>query len=82
MTFKEAKDKLKSLAGGRYHSLSYELTEFRSGQLEVKCWVYVDPRISIEGSNWKDVLMKMEIELKGESQVDSSEAPNEEILGK
>jgi len=79
MKFEEAKDKLKSLAGGRYHSLSYELTEFSGGGLRVKCWAYVDPRIATEGPNWKDALVKMEIELKGESEVDLSEAPNEEI---
>jgi len=80
MTFKEAKDRLKSLANGRYHSLSYELTELRSGGLRAKCWVYIDPRISAEGSTWQEALIKMEMKLKGESQVDSSEAPDEEIL--
>jgi len=81
MKFNEAKDKLKNLAGRKYHSLSYELTEFAGGGLQAKCWAYVDPSIATEGSNWKDVLDKMEIELKGKSQVDLSEAPNEEILG-
>jgi len=78
MTFKEAKDELKSLANGRYHSLSYELTEYRSGVLQVKCWAYVDPSISTETSNWKDTLLKMEIQLKAVTEVGPSEAPGEE----
>ena len=79
MKFLEAKDRLKVLAKGRYHSLSYELTESKEGQLRVKCWVYVDPRISVTSSNWEDALGKIGIELKSESQVDSSEAPDGEI---
>lgn len=74
MKFLEAKDRLKVLAKGRYHSLSYELTELKSGDLRVKCWAYVDPSISTEGSNWKDVLIEMQIKL-----IDSSETPDEEI---
>lgn len=81
MTFNEAKGELKSLVGKRYHSLSYELTEFVSGRLEAECSLYVDPRISVRGSTWQEAFIKMKNALGGESQVDSSEAPEEEISG-
>ena len=78
MKFKEAKDELKSLAKGKYHSLSYELTEFISGRLEAECSLYIAPRIPVRGSTWQEAFIKMKIALGGESQVDSSEAPGEE----
>ena len=78
MKFKEAKDELKSLANGRYHSLSYELTEFTRGRLEAECSLYIDSRISVRGSTWQEAFIKMKIALGGESKVDSSEAPGEE----
>lgn len=46
MTFKEAKDKLRELAQGRYHAIEYELTEYAHGGLKAGCRLYIDPNTS------------------------------------
>ena len=80
MTFNEAKSELKKLAEGKYHNISYELTEDRRGGLEAQCHLYIDPRISSHGKTWEDALKKMRVELGLEAlEVDLSEAPGEEI---
>ena len=47
MNFQQAKDKLKKLAKGKYHSISYEISEYPPDGLEQKCSVY------ISGYNWE-----------------------------
>lgn len=42
MTFKEAKDALKELAGNRYHCLEFMLFEYHTGELGAKCKCYID----------------------------------------
>ena len=42
MTFNDAKTALKALAGGRYHSVKFELTEYVSGEIRTECGVYID----------------------------------------
>ena len=79
MTFKEAKDQLKNLANGRYHAIQYQLVEYASGSLEVECYLYIDPRISVTASNWKDGLSKMRMLLNPLQKVDLSEMPEEEL---
>lgn len=78
MTFREAKDKLKELAGGRYHRLSYELTEHSSGKLEAECRLYIDPKISSGyQSTWEEAfaeLQKVMNPLKRDH-IDLTEAP-------
>lgn len=41
MTFQEAARKLDEIAGDRYHSLRYELTTHRAGNVIGKCSMYV-----------------------------------------
>jgi hypothetical protein len=78
MTFKEAKDELKKLAKGKYHAIRYELVEYSSGKIETECWIYIDPRISVSTTNWKDALTKMEMILEP-LKADPSEIPGEEL---
>ena len=42
MKFQDAKDKLEKLAKGKYHTIRYELTEYRSGKQCTRCTLYVD----------------------------------------
>lgn len=80
MKFWEAKEELKRLANGRYHAIQYQLTEYRGGALEVECYLYLDPRISVTGSNWEDALSKMRLMLKPPQKVDLAEAPEAELV--
>jgi hypothetical protein len=41
MQFQEAKDRLKKLAKGEYHTLSYEFTEAREGEFNTFCRIYI-----------------------------------------
>jgi len=80
MTFLEAKAELKELAKGKHHYVEYGLTEYQSGRLEAKCWLYVDPHISSLGDTWEEAINKMKVKLGLiEKKVDLSEIPREEI---
>ena len=63
MTFKTAKKKLKALAGERYHSLQYELTEYTTGGLTQECRAYIDDYGWHSAPTWKAVLLKLEAKL-------------------
>jgi hypothetical protein len=79
MKFKEAKDELKKMAKGKYHSIQYQLVEYASGILECECYLYVDPNTSVTTSNWKDSLYKMRMILEPSQKVELSEMPGEEL---
>ncbi len=53
MNFKEAKDKLKKLAKGEYHSIKYEITEYNGGELRQECSVYIAGRGWCEERTWE-----------------------------
>jgi hypothetical protein len=74
MNFSEAKDEMKKLAGGKYHSIKYELTEYASGVLEADCYLYLDPRICVSAPTWESAILMMKQEL-GCLTVDPSEFP-------
>jgi hypothetical protein len=78
MTFLEAKDELKKLAEGKFHSIEYKLTEYKSGRLENECELYIDPCISTSGLTWREALDKMKQTLGIKTEVDLSEIPGEE----
>jgi len=60
MTFLEAKTALKELAKGEYHSISYEISEYSSGGLEIKCTMYVHGyRHTTDCKTWEDALFNM-----------------------
>jgi len=60
MKFSEAKDRLKELAGGRYHSIHFEMSEYTTGEQETECWLYIDDRCSVKGQTWEQAFCKME----------------------
>jgi hypothetical protein len=60
MKFFEAKEELKKLAGGEYHSICYELTEYSSGSLDMKCSMYVHGYQHTDGCDtWEEALANM-----------------------
>lgn len=71
MTFKEAKDELKKIAEGEYHSLTYELTEFRPDELETHIRAYVHGYSSGEGTTFRAALndLKRQMGLPYETEV-------------
>ncbi len=46
--------KLKILAKGEYHSVTYRVTEFSSGEIKEECRIYIDGEEGYEESNWKE----------------------------
>ena len=59
MTFAEAKQRLKKVARGRYHSIEYELAEFDEhygdGRQETTCTLYIDGEGLFHGPTFEDV---------------------------
>lgn len=64
MNFKEARAKLKEISGGRYRSLSYEVTDPVEGTPEIRCSVYIDGFNYQKGKTWEEALMKMKQEIE------------------
>jgi len=63
MTFEDARAELKKIAGGRYRSLRYTLTEDEDGILRTDCMCYVDGICYLTGSTWREALDKMNVSL-------------------
>lgn len=60
MTFKQAALKLKRIASGRYHSISFKLTIDHMGSRRTECYVYVDSHLYGEGSTWTEAFEKLD----------------------
>lgn len=60
MTFMEAKEKLKEIAAGKYHSLKFELTEFHTGGLNTECSIYINGTDWFSGRTWEDAFARLE----------------------
>ena len=59
MTFKQAKRKLKKIAGGQYHCVRYEITEYEDGQLVQECAVYIAGSEFKTAPTWEEAFMKL-----------------------
>jgi hypothetical protein len=64
MTFKEAREKLKRIADGRYCSLSYKESHSSSGDLEVECAVYIGGHSFYRGPTWETAFELLRLGLK------------------
>lgn len=65
MTFKDAKAALKAMAGGKYHSLKFELNEYESGDIRPECAVYIDGLGHVQGcASFELALANMEIKIQ------------------
>ena len=60
MTFKEAKEELKELAENKYHSLSYEHTQYADGEIKIMCRIYIKDKTWFEGTTWEEAFEAME----------------------
>jgi len=62
MNFKEAKAKLKELAAGEYHSLSFEVTEFAGdGTQKAECACYIaEVGWTAKAPNFEKAIAQME----------------------
>lgn len=61
MTFKEAKDELKRIASGKYHTITYGLTEYASdcgAEQVVECHIYIDGEGSTTAPTFADAFEK------------------------
>lgn len=52
MTFLEAKEKLKKLAGGEHHQLAYTMTEHQTGAMSCECSIYIHGGDFHHGTTW------------------------------
>lgn len=78
MNFREAKDKLKEIAAGRYHLLGYQLTEYQSGELKPECTVYIDGLTHFRGKTWEEAFKALDEGIHGVI-FDPSEAPDGDV---
>ena len=60
MKFSEAKARLKELAKGRHHHVTFELDEFSSGRTETACVLYINGFGSVSGYTWEEAFSKLE----------------------
>lgn len=76
MNFRKAKSKLKKIAGGRYHSLRYSVTEYSAtGDLSQECAAYIEKMDWYTGATWGLVFEQIE---QAKVTVDSIEEIKEE----
>ena len=76
MKFTEAKEKLKKIAGKKYHSLDYDVSTYENGTEEVLCSVYVAGHGWENGKTWENALSNIEKKIGAkETKPDPSEAP-------
>ena len=75
MTFKDAKKELKKLADGKYHSMNYELTEYRNGDQRTQCLVYGDGYSWFSAPTWEEALAKLRKAMGLSNGIDETEAP-------
>lgn len=68
MTFEEAKAALKEMAQGRYHSISFELTEYQDGRAKPMCSVYIENLgWTSDHATFEDALQEMGRRVNGTS---------------
>lgn len=72
MTFKSAHEKLKTIAAGRYFSMSYDLSTFSSGRMEQRCLIYIDKNISGTGDTWESAFTKLHAEMYPDGNADDA----------
>ena len=61
MNFLEAKNKLRKMAGDKYISLAYEISEFRkASKAKSNCRLYIDKHGSEDGETWEIAFAKLD----------------------
>lgn len=81
MKFQEAKEKLKGIAAGRYHSVEYKLTQYSEdtgGEMYPECTVYIDGMEHYKGNTWEKAFTALDRKMNG-AEVKEDEMPGDEI---
>lgn len=65
MKIQEAKAELKELAGGRYHAIRYEITEYHTGDIRIDTGVYIQGYDWHTGSTFREALNGMISQVNG-----------------
>lgn len=60
MTFKEAENRLQSLAIGRFFSITYEKTTYSSGEVRTDCRLYIDGPGWFNGNTFDAAFISLE----------------------
>ena len=76
MKFAEAKKRLKELAKGEHHALTYFETISHTGETSTLCEVYINGRHSRSGETWESAIAKMERQISGESEPEYEGQPD------
>jgi len=76
MNFSEAKQKLKGLAKGDYHSLKYTETISHTGETSTLCEVYINGRHSRSGETWESAIAKMERKINDQQEPEYEGQPD------
>ena len=64
MTFKQAYEKMKGIAAGRYFCLYYEIHEHSDSQPEASCRLYLDSKISHDPQpTWEEAFKALDAEM-------------------
>ena len=63
MTFQEARDKLKEIAEGKYHAISYEVVVPEVSSQQSVCTIYIDGEKHYYAGTWEDAFRKRDIHL-------------------
>ena len=59
MRMREAKNRLKKLADGKYYSISYEFSEYVNSKPTNRCTTYIDGYSHCSGKTWEESLNKI-----------------------
>jgi hypothetical protein len=60
MKFSDAKARLKKIAGGRYHMLTYGMIENGDGVVTTQCSIYIDGETFYNGRTFEDAFYSRE----------------------
>ena len=75
MKFQQAAEKLKEMAGGKYHSISYEMTTYASGDQRASCKMYIEGLgWTSDVPTWESALDYAQAMLDG-TNIDTAQAP-------
>ena len=76
MTFKQAKAKLKGLAKGEYHSISYELEEYSDNSRGQRCGLYIHGGKWCIEDSWEEAFKELEASFEPEAKPKPIKTPD------
>ena len=73
MKFQTAKDRLKKMAKGKYHTVRYELNETMEGNLDTRCWLYIGDAYGVKdaaGNTFRECFDQLEKRIEEIPEID------------